>query len=286
MSRPDVRSSKEAVMRSAAPARDPRPIVICLHSSGATGRQWQALAQRLHGDFRVVTPDLCGHGDGPSWHDGDGDILAADARLVLGLARETAARVHLVGHSWGGAVALRALREQRSRFASVAVYEPVLFRLLRDRGEQRAPAALVGAIGRALRADLRAGQRHLGARRFVDFWNGAGSFDALPAIRQDAVAARMPAVAAHFAALWNDAGRLADYATLDVPLRLYVGTQTHVATRTIAEMLAGALPAGSLQRMTAMGHMGPLTHPNIVAQSIAAFVTSNAASRAAVPRAA
>jgi hypothetical protein len=44
----------------------------------------------------------------------------------------------------------------------------------------------------------------------------------------------------------------------------------------IVELLASALPQASVIRMTAMGHMGPVTHPNIVAQSIAAFVLAQA----------
>jgi len=251
------------------------PLVVCLHSSGATGRQWQALAERLGGALRVVAPDLSGHGEGPSWADERDDILKADAEIVLALAREAAGAVHLVGHSWGGAVALRAARLQPQRFASVAAYEPVLFRLLRDRGERRVPAASVAAIGRALRADLRAGARRLAARRFVDFWNGPGAFDALAPMRQEAVAARMPAVAAHFGALWNDDG-LDAFRALPMPVRLYVGARTHQVTRLVAELLAAALPDARVQRMTAMGHMGPLTHPNTVAQSIAAFVTAQA----------
>ena len=45
-------------------------------------------------------------------------------------------------------------------------------------------APLYTVIGRALRADLRAGERRMAARRFVDFWNGAGSVDALASVRR------------------------------------------------------------------------------------------------------
>lgn len=253
------------------------PLVICLHASGSTGRQWHALAARLVPSMRVVAPDLTGHGEGSGWTDAKADILAADASRIVALAREAEGGVHLVGHSWGGAVALRAAREHPEHFVSVTAFEPVLFRLLRDRGERRAPAARVAAVGRAIRADLRAGHRLLAARRFVDFWNTPGTFAALAPMRQEAAAARMPAVAAHFAALWNDAAGLADYQRLALPTRLYVGTQTSSAPRTIVELLASALPQASVVRMTAMGHMGPLTHPHIVAQSIAAFVLAQAA---------
>lgn len=249
-----------------------RHAVICLHSSGGTGRQWQPLADRLASTMHVVLPDLAGHGDGAAWSEQRGDILKVDADLVLDTARSFDGPVHLVGHSWGGAVALRAARADPNRFASVAVYEPVLFRVLRDRGERAAPAALIASIGRALRADLRGGHRRLAARRFVDFWNARGTFDALHPMRQEAVAARMPAVAAHFASLWNDAPGLAAYRALAMPVALYAGAQTHPGTRTIVELLSSVLPDARVQTMTAMGHMGPVTHPHIVAQTIVAFI--------------
>lgn len=254
----------------------PRPLVICLHSSASTARQWAALVERLSPSLNVVAPDLAGHGEGTAWRDDGTDILSRDAATVVAMALDAGSPVHLVGHSWGGAVALRAARGHPKLFASVTAYEPVLFRLLRDRGERRAPGALVASFGRAIRAELRAGLRHAAARRFVDFWNTPGTFDAMPPMRQEATAARMPAVGAHFAALWNDPAGLSAYRRLTLPVRLYVGAQTSLAPRTIVELLASVLPQASVARMTAMGHMGPVTHPHIVAQSMAAFVLAQA----------
>jgi pimeloyl-ACP methyl ester carboxylesterase len=265
----------------------PNPLVICLHSSGGTGRQWRPLADRLGSAMGVVAPDLHGHGEGPAWHAQGGDILAADAEDIVSLARGHRGPVHLVGHSWGGAVALAAARRDPARFESVAVYEPVLFRLLRDLGVRNALGARIASLGRTLAADLRAQRARRAAGRFVDFWNEPGAFAALPPLRQDAIAARMPAIAAHFDALWHDGASLASYRTLDMPVKLFLGSRTRTETRRIAELLAGALPQVDVQSMTAMGHMGPLTHPHTVAQTFAAFVGSHAlAPRTRVARAA
>ena len=47
-----------------------RESVICLHSSGASGRQWDALAAPLSVQFEVVAPDLLGYGSGAAWPTG------------------------------------------------------------------------------------------------------------------------------------------------------------------------------------------------------------------------
>jgi len=78
---------------------DSQPVIL-LHSGGMAGEEWQpqipALAQR----YRVLVPDLPGHGNAPS--DGTFDIMAAaDA-----LAAEMPDNSDVVGWSLGGLVAL------------------------------------------------------------------------------------------------------------------------------------------------------------------------------------
>jgi pimeloyl-ACP methyl ester carboxylesterase len=84
--------------------------------------------------------------------------------------------VHLVGHSYGGAVATAVALAHPERVASLTVYEPVLFHLLREVGDpgwdevQQVPATV--------RRHLDAGDPEAAACHFVDYWTGAGSFDA------------------------------------------------------------------------------------------------------------
>src|SRR5512144_2128051 len=103
--------------------------VIALHSSAAPGRQWQVLAERMH-DVDFVAPDLLGHGNAPAWTGPPQDIVAGDVARVAGIVDERAESVHLVGHSYGGAVAIAFALAHPQRVRSVAVYEPVLFSAL------------------------------------------------------------------------------------------------------------------------------------------------------------
>ena len=52
-----------------APAGHPtasRPVVVLLHSSASSARQWDALAQALEPQFQVHAVDLFGHGRRPA----------------------------------------------------------------------------------------------------------------------------------------------------------------------------------------------------------------------------
>ncbi len=57
-------------------ARLRAPTVIWLHASGGTSAQWRVLAERMRHGFRVLTPDLHGHGAGPARRGAPADIAA------------------------------------------------------------------------------------------------------------------------------------------------------------------------------------------------------------------
>ncbi|MEZ5751861.1 MAG: alpha/beta hydrolase [Paracoccaceae bacterium] len=81
-----------------------RDLVVLLHGLAATGAVWHRVASRVaQQGRRWVAPDLRGHGgsasDGPFWI---GQHAADIAALI---ADEDRAHVHLLGHSFGGALA-------------------------------------------------------------------------------------------------------------------------------------------------------------------------------------
>ncbi len=250
--------------------------VICLHSSGSTGGQWTALRAQLGPDVLVLTPDFHGHGTGPAWHRFDEDIVAADAARIACLAGGVPGGVHLVGHSYGGAVALHVALYHPGSVASVAVYEPVVFRLLFDYHGRRRSASEVIEIASDMRRQLRSGNAGGAAARFVDYWGGNGAWRALSVGQRAGVMKCMGVIAAHFAALASDAPRLSDYRSLRTPVLALLGSEMRAPIRRIGELLRFALPNATFDTMTAMGHMGPITHPGAIAQRIARFVLEHA----------
>lgn len=250
--------------------------VICLHSSGSTGGQWTALRSQLEARFQVLTPDLHGHGTGPAWHGLDEDIVAADAARIARLVKSVAGDIHLVGHSYGGAIALRVALYHPERVTSVAVYEPVVFRLLFDYHGRRRPASEVVELAMAMRRRLRSGDAAGAASRFVDYWGGAGAWQRLSVGQQAAITNRTRVIAAHFTALANDAPRLADYRSLRAPVLMLAGSEMCAPIRRIRELFRFTLPNATVDTMTAMGHMGPITHASTVACRVARFVAKQA----------
>jgi pimeloyl-ACP methyl ester carboxylesterase len=254
--------------------------VICLHSSGSTGGQWAALRAQLEPAVQVMTPDFHGHGAGPAWQGFDEDIVASDAARIARLVKSVPGAVHLVGHSYGGAIALRVALYHPESVTSVTVYEPVVFRLLFDYYGQRRPASEIIEVARDMRRQLRSRNMAGAAMRFVDYWGGRGAWHALSMSQQAGIANRVDVIAAQFRALANDAPRLGDYRSLHAPVLMLAGSEMRAPVRRIRELLRFALPDAAGCTMGGIGHMGPITHSSVVAQRISEFIREHAS----VPR--
>jgi pimeloyl-ACP methyl ester carboxylesterase len=102
---------------------DEGPIVLAIHGMTSSRKSWERLANHLSERFRVIGYDQRGHGDSAGV---TGPMSLAqgvrDAENVLTAVGETIDV--LVGHSWGGAVAI--LAGARLPVARVAAIDPMI----------------------------------------------------------------------------------------------------------------------------------------------------------------
>jgi pimeloyl-ACP methyl ester carboxylesterase len=252
------------------------PAVICVHSSASSPRQWDALAPALGSDYRVIAPELIGYGAAPDWSYDRALSLDDEARRLEPLLDAEPDGVHIVGHSYGGAVALRLAVRNPKRVRSVVLYEPALFAVLRDTQADSAAAGNcvteIMSVRIAIRRAVYSGRAAHAAQVFVDYWAGAGAWAALDARRQAAITSRMRKVDAEFDAVFYNAMPLAAYGRLDVPVLLLAGEHTRRPTRRIADLLGSVLPDASRRELRGAGHMGPITHAAEVNARIGAFL--------------
>jgi pimeloyl-ACP methyl ester carboxylesterase len=82
------------------------PTVVLIHGMINSSRHWQAVAERLASDYRVVAPDLIGHGDSATPR-GDHSLGAHAAGIRDLLTTIGVERATIVGHSLGGGVAMQ-----------------------------------------------------------------------------------------------------------------------------------------------------------------------------------
>jgi pimeloyl-ACP methyl ester carboxylesterase len=100
-----------------------KPNLVLVHGSRDHARSWDRVAGAFAADYRVVAPDLRGHGDS-SWAPG---AMYSIPEYVLDLSAliDILGRhpVHLVGHSLGGAVVLQYAGVYPDRVAGLVSIE-------------------------------------------------------------------------------------------------------------------------------------------------------------------
>src|SRR5262252_3206166 len=80
--------------------------VVCIHSSASTSGQWRPLIERLADRFRVIAVHLYGSGKTAAWPHDHPMHLNDELALLSSVFRAAGDRFHLIGHSYGGAIAL------------------------------------------------------------------------------------------------------------------------------------------------------------------------------------
>jgi pimeloyl-ACP methyl ester carboxylesterase len=238
------------------------PPVVLLHSSMSSKSQWRELIESLRDDYRLIAIDLIGYGE--SAMPADSYSLDDEVRRVESvLARELqpGERFHLVGHSYGGVVALQmAAQPDLPSLRSLSLFEPIAFHLLPNRDPD---LAVVEATWHEI-ADLwHAGDAHGAAACFVDYWSGPGAFAQLRETRQLALAAQVPKILAELRAVAEEAHNAAAYRRIEAPIRLVSGLWSPEPAQRLTSIFADMLPQASCVEVAA-GHMAPITHPELV----------------------
>ncbi|MFL5898742.1 MAG: alpha/beta fold hydrolase [Solirubrobacterales bacterium] len=82
------------------------PNVVLIHGMINSSRHWEQVAARLAGSYRVIAPDLIGHGDAATPR-GDYSLGAHAAAIRDLLTTIGVERATIVGHSLGGGVAMQ-----------------------------------------------------------------------------------------------------------------------------------------------------------------------------------
>jgi pimeloyl-ACP methyl ester carboxylesterase len=233
--------------------------------------------------YRLVLPDIRGHGASAALADRRYTLADLAADLLAILDAEAIARPHLVGHGLGGAVAVAFARRFPDRVRSLILIEPLLPGLLasdpapsvrsvydaaRDLSRVAADASYKGLTDRAL--DTVLNQR----------W-GEGWRDRLPRPRLAAIRRHAGALAPLLTAVDNDAPTAGDLHAVTAPTLIVQIDNARPAERLIAERLASWLPNAKLATIPAPSEPAlPLAGESgtILAELIGAFLDRGATS--------
>jgi len=257
-----------------SPTKTDSAPVIALHCSGAGAAQWRQLGAFLDSRYDLITPEHYGCDSVGPWNGERAFTLADEAARTIGIIDRSDRKVHLVGHSYGGGVALRAAVERPNRIASLTLYEPSAFHLLRAIGMRGAVAlAEIEAIATRVSEGVITGDYRGAVSSFVDYWGGAGTWTALRPSVQSALIRWTPKAPLDFRALIDEPIPASAYGGLRFPALIMRGEHAPAPTRLISDTLPTFMPAARLVAIPGAGHMGPLTHAPEVNAAIERHIT-------------
>lgn len=244
---------------------DAPPEVLLIHCTLAHAGAWSGMAPLM--DRPVVAFDLPGHGrSGPrdpdrDWHDQCVDIALSFMDRPI----------DLIGHSFGGTIALRLAVERPDLVRRVVLFEPVYFAAVKDQPifdqHRRALTPFADAIDRKDFA--------LAAKLFTRHWGGGVDWDDMRQEQREVLTTQIQMVPQQDAAIFADTpgvfvpGRLE---ALNTPVLLMHGEQAHPIMPAINHAIAKRIPDARVVQVPGAGHMAPITHPGETWAEIAGFL--------------
>ncbi len=237
--------------------------VLLLHCSSASHRMWLPLLASIESHFHCIAPDFSGYGDSDdisrTW---PVDTLP-DLDMVLALLDSLSTPVHLIGHSYGGAIALEAARARPQRVRAMTLVEPVAFHLLegdRDtKSAREAKSMMRTLVKRAERHQFAAAARH-----YMSYWSSPLSWWLMPGDARAKITSSMHKVAAECRYMKQFAPVDDSLNALTMPVTLLQGSKTRRTATRIIDILLEHLPDSRVIHLRDAGHLSPFTHTKMV----------------------
>ncbi len=248
--------------------------VLLLHSSCSSKRQWHPIIKSLRDSFRIVAPDLLGYGDTDFPANPETFSIDDEVMLVESLLDKIETEIHVVGHSYGGVVALAVAMKFPERIRSLVLHEPVVFQLTRTEG-LGCVAREIMDLSLVLQNKINNGRYVDAARVFLDYWQGEGSWVALPSRVQNELSRVISKLPLEFRAIFETPYLLKEYAQLKQPILVSAGTVGTPTAQKITKVLAEGIGSKKLRSLEKVGHLAPITHPSMMHSLILDHLKAN-----------
>lgn len=246
------------------------PTLVLVPGSCSTGAAWRPVMKALDGKFRFVTTSLLGYGATAERRTASDASVLREAEVLEAVIAKAGGEVHLVGHSFGGAVALIVAMRKRVPIASLTVLEAPLPSLLSHCGEDEHYRAF-REMTDAYFAAWGGGDREA-IRTMIDFYGGEGTYASWPDRVRAYAVETTPVNMRDWANAYDESLSPEMLAAIGVPVSVAVGAQSHPAICRANGLVAMSIEDATFKTIGGAAHFMISTHPGQVAELIAETV--------------
>jgi len=201
------------------------------------------MVEQLKTQHRCLAIKLPGHGDAPVAIDVQPPSIETELGIIEGVVREMVGSdqpIHLVGHSYGGVVALAQALKGSLPIAELTLFEPVATWVLKVTQDDLMQAEVDRFLARYRNAAAN-GERYA-CGQVIDFWGGGSEFEKLPGFIQDAMAPMTTENLRHWDICTEPQHSADDLRGMNVPTRVVCGRRSNAVAHAIADHLVETLP--------------------------------------------
>ena len=246
------------------------PAVVLLPGSCSTGAAWRPVIAAWGNQFRSVTTSLLGYGGTSERRAAGEPSISRNAEAMESVIRKAGGRVHLVGHSFGGLVALAVALRNLVSIASLVIIEAPAVDILRERNEDRHYRAF-RRMTEAYFADFEGGNAEAIAA-MIDFYGGAGTFISWPPRSRAYAVETTPVNILDWADAYGFPLPAASLGAITIPLLIVRGGASPEAVQCANALLCEFSGNAALATIDGAAHFVIATHADEIASRIAAHV--------------
>jgi len=259
-----------------------RETVVLLHGSASNSALWRHTKGALQSRYRCIAPDLIGYGSSAAWPQQAAFGLDAELRAIEPSLRCCADTLHLVGHSYGGVLALHLALADPERVQSLTLIEPVFFAALKYVGDWSAYFEFCRVRDEFVTA-LARGDREAAMRRFVDFWMGNDAWVGLSADTRASMRKAADKIVLDWQASFAADPGIARLSALAARTLLVRGSDSPRPMRSLVDALHAIMPGSGRTVVEGASHLLPRTHASVLTSAILSNLRAGAKRRSDDP---
>lgn len=243
---------------------------LLLHCSLAHGGVYSKMGAAVGGALSLTSFDQPGHGRAADW-DYDGDLQDRVTNMALDLLTEP---MDVIGHSFGGTVALRLAVECPEMVRTLTLLEPVMMAVAKV--DTPVIAQNLANSMAAFYEALEAGHHEIAARMFTAQYGDGRPWDSLTEESHQAIIERIHLIGAGSRAVNEDHYNLlgtGKFEAITAPTLIVDGGQGGAVMNSVCDGLARRIPNSTRVCIAGGGHMVPLTRPDAVAREILQMIS-------------